>query len=100
MVTLLHVSLNTEETSNEVFFEGCVKWGNDQDIGEGFSTLGLTSVSLLSLTKVNLHIKNGSAIPKSSNMSFRFRDQIIVRNTDEAVCFKTTSKVNTLQKET
>jgi len=44
---------------------------------------------------VNIHIKKGSAIPKSSNTTARFRDQIIVRNADEAVCFKTTSKVNT-----
>lgn len=98
MFTLLHVSLNAGNTPNEVFFEGCVKWGSFQDIGEEFSTLGLTLVILLSLMKVNLYIKNGSAIPKSSNIAYRvrFRDQIIARNIDEAICFKPTSKVNTI----
>jgi hypothetical protein len=96
MFTLLHVSLNAEKAPNEVFFEGCVKWGNVQGIGEEFSTLGLTLVILLSLMKVNLYIKNGSAIPKSSNIAFRFRDQIIARNIDETVCFRTTSKVYTI----
>lgn len=96
VIALSHVSLNTEETSNEVFFEGCVKWRNAQNIGERLSTLGLILVSILSLMKVNLCIKNGPAILKSSNMIFRFRDRIIVRNTDEAVCFKIASKVNTI----
>lgn len=92
---LLHASLNTGGTSNEVFFEGCVKWENVQNIGEGLSTLGLISVISLSLTKVKIHIKKGSAIPKSSNKTFRFRGQMIARNADETMCFKTTSKVNT-----
>ena len=91
----LHVSLNTGGTSNEVFFEGCVKWENIQNIGEGFSTLGLILVISLSSTKAKIHIKKGSAIPKSSNTALRFRDQMIARNADESVCFKTTSKVNT-----
>ena len=100
MFSLLHVSLNTGRTLNEVFSEGCVKWGNvRRSIGEGMSTLGLTLVILLSLTRVNLCIKNGSAIPKSSNKIFRFRDQKIARNADEVVCFKTTSKVYTITEE-
>ena len=96
MFTLLHVGLNAGKTPNEVFFEGCVKWRNVQGIGEEFSILGLILVILLSLMKVNLYIKNGSAIPKSSNITLRFRDQIIARNADETVCFKTTSKVYTI----
>ena len=95
---LLHVSLNTGGTSNEVFFEGCVKWENVQNIGEGLITLGLILVISLSSTKVKIHIKKGSAIPKSSNTALRFRDQMIARNADESVCFKTTSKVNTFTK--
>ena len=46
--------------------------------------------------KMNLHIKNGSAILKSFNKVFRFRDIKIVRNTNESVCFKITNKVNTI----
>lgn len=92
---LLHVSLNTKGTSNEMFFGGCVKWRTIQNIGEGFSILGLTLVILLSLTKVNFHMKSGSAIPQSSNQISRLRGKKIVRNTDETVCFKTTNKANT-----
>ena len=54
---------------------------------------------LLSLTKVNLHIKNGSAISESSNIISRFRGHKIVRNIDETVCFEITNKVNTITEE-
>lgn len=95
ILILLHVSLNAGKTSNEVFFEGCMKRENVQNIDEGFSTLGLILVISLSSTKVKICVKKGPAIPKSFNRAFRFRDQMIARNADEAVCFKTTSKVNT-----
>lgn len=96
MATLLHKNLSTERLLNEVAPEGCVKWEKIQNIGEGFSTLGLALVVLLSLTKVNLRYKNGSAIPKSSNIVLRFRDRLSARNIDETVCFETTSMVNTI----
>lgn len=99
MATLLHENLSTEKLLNEVVSEGCVKWEKIQNIGEGLTTLGLALVVLLSLTKVNFCYKNGSAIPKSSNIVLRFRDRLSARNIDETVCFETTSMVNTITEE-
>ena len=99
MIKLLHVSLNTGEISNEIFFEVCVKWGNLQNIGEEFSTLGLTLVVLLSLTKVNLYNKNGSAISKSSKITSRFRGQLNARGVAETVHSENASMANTVTEE-
>jgi hypothetical protein len=93
---LLHESLSTEGLYNEIISEGCVKWVKVRNIGKGFSTLDLTLVVLLSLTRVNLWSKNGSARSKSSNIIIRFRDQLSARSVDETVCSEITSTVNTI----
>ena len=95
---LLHENLNTEGISNEISSEGCVKWRKIQIIGGGLSTLGLTLAVLVSLTKVNLHIKNGSAIFESPNYILRFRDQSNASNIDGTVYYETTSMVNRIGK--
>jgi len=66
ITSLLHEDLSTGGLSNEIVFEGCVKWGKVQILSLELSILDLTLVMLLSLTKVNLHYKNGSAILESS----------------------------------
>jgi hypothetical protein len=99
LTKLLHGDLNTEGLFNEVVSEGCVKWGKIQKLAEEFSTLGSTLVILISLMKMNLHYKNGSAIPKSSNIFFRFGDQTNARDVPGAIYSKTTSMVNTITEE-
>ena len=92
----LHMNLNTGGVSNEASSEGCVKWGKARNVDEEPSTLDLTSVMFLSLTKVNYCYKDGSAIPASFNKLLRFRGKISVKSTSEAVCFKTASTANTI----
>jgi RNA-directed DNA polymerase len=100
LTSLLQEDLNTGGLSNEVVFEGCVKWGKFQILSVGMSILDLTLVMLLSLTKVNLHYKNGSAIPESSkNLFNRSGDQITARDVNKTVCSITTSRVNTVTEE-
>lgn len=99
MIGLLHVSLNTGGISNEMFFEVCVKWGNFQNIGKEFSTLGLTLVVLLSLTKVNLYNKNGLAILKSSKIILRFKGQLKARGGNETVYSENVSMAHTVTEE-
>ena len=65
--------------SDETLSEGCVKWGKSQNVDEETSTLDLTSVIFLSLTKVNYCYKDGSAIPVSFNRPLRFRGIISVK---------------------
>ena len=92
----LHMNLNTGRVFNETFSEGCVKWGKSQNVDEETSTLDLISMIFLSLTKVNSCYKDGSAIPVSFNKPLRFRGVISVKDTSEAVCFKTASTANTI----
>ena len=95
LIALLHGGLITEGLSNEVVFEGCVKWQKILNFGYGLSCLGLALVVVLSLMKVNLYYKNGSAITESSNIKNRLGDQINVRGINECVYSKTTNMVNT-----
>lgn len=88
----LHLSLNTEGLSNEIIFEGCVKWGKVQRISEELSTLGLTLVVLISLTKVNLHFKIGTAILRSSDYLIRSKSSYITSGIDESVYHESASK--------
>lgn len=81
---------------NEAFSEGCVKWGKARNVDEEPSTLDLTSVVFLSLTKVNYCYKDGSAIPASFNKLLRFRGEISVKDIAETVCSKTASTANTI----
>jgi hypothetical protein len=92
----LHMNLNTGGVSNEALSEGCVKWGKAQSVDEAPSTLDLTSVIFLSLTKVNYCYKDGSAILVSFNKLLRFRSKTSVKNTPETVCSKTASTANTI----
>ena len=92
----LHMNLNTGGMFNEAFSEGCVKWGKARKVDEEPSTLDLTSVVFLSLTKVNYCYKDGSAIPASFNKLLRFRGEISVKGIPEAVCSKTASTANTI----
>jgi len=98
ITSLLHEDLSTGGLSNEIVFEGCVKWGKVQILSLELSILDLTLVMLLSLTKVNLHYKNGSAILESSK-NYWFEGQINARDINETVCFETTSMVNTVTEE-
>ena len=98
----LHMNLNTgggERMSNETLSEGCVKWGKSQNVDEETSTLDLTSVIFLSLTKVNYCYKDGSAKPVSFNKPLRFRGIISVKGASEFVCPKTASTANTITKK-
>lgn len=92
----LHMNLNTGGMFNEAFSEGCVKWGKARNVDEELSTLDLTSVVFLSLTKVNYCYKDGSAIPVSFNKVLRLRGEISVKDIPEAVCSKTASTANTI----
>ena len=82
--------------SNEILSEGCVKWGKSQNVDEETSTLDLTSVIFLSLTKVNYCYKDGSAKPVSFNRPLRFRGIISVKGASDRVCSKTASTANTI----
>ena len=82
--------------SNETLSEGCVKWGKSQNVDEETSTLDLTSVIFLSLTKVNYCYKDGSVKPVSFNKPLRFRGIISVKGASEFVCSKTASTANTI----
>lgn len=95
----MHLSLNTGGLFNEVIFEGCVKWGTIQIISEEFSTLGLTLVVLISLMKVNLHFKIGSAILRSSDNLNRSESSYITSGIDECVYHESTSKNYTKTEE-
>lgn len=92
----LHMNLSTGGVSNETPSEGCVKWRKAQNVDEEPSTLDLTSMIFLSLTKVNYCYKDGSAIPVSFNKFLRFRGKTSVKGTSEAVCSKTASTANTI----
>jgi RNA-directed DNA polymerase len=92
----LHMNLNTGGVFNEAFSEGCVKWGKARNVDEEPSTLDLTSLVFLSLTKVNYCYKDGSAIPASFNKLLRFRGEISVKGIPETVCSKTASTANTI----
>ena len=81
---------------NEAFSEGCVKWGKAQSVNEEHSTLDLTLVIILSLTKVNYWYKDGSAIPASFNKPLRFRGKKSVKDVPETVCSETTNTANTI----
>jgi len=76
-----------------------VKWGKAQNVEEELSILDLTLMILLSLTKVNLCYKNGTAIPESFNKFLRFRGQLSAKGIDESVCLETASTVNTITEE-
>nr|YP_008475173.1 hypothetical protein [Candida labiduridarum]AGS44482.1 hypothetical protein [Candida labiduridarum] len=99
--SLVHWDLNTGGQSNEAVFEGCRKWQKDQKLGYDPSSLGLALVVLLSLTKVNLHIKTGTAIagnPKiyyANNEIKNISGQIITRGINETIYLKITSKAKT-----
>ena len=85
--------------SNETLSEGCVKWGKSQNVDEETSTLDLTSVIFLSLTKVNYCYKDGSVIPVSFNKPLRFRGIISVKGASDIVCSKTASTANTIREK-
>ena len=85
--------------SNETPSEGCVKWGKSQNVDEETSTLDLTSVIFLSLTKVNYCYKDGSVIPVSFNKLLRFRGIISVKGASDIVCSKTASTANTIREK-
>lgn len=95
----MHWSLNTGGLSNEIIFEGCVKWEKIQIISEGLSTLGLTLVVLISLMKVNLCNKIGSAILGSSDNLNRSESSIIVSDVDESVHCESANKNYTKTEE-
>ena len=92
----LHINLNTGEMFNEAFSEGCVKWGKARNVDEELSSLDLTSVVFLSLTKVNYWSKDGSAIPASFNKPLRLRGKISAKGASETMCSKTTSTAYTI----
>ena len=50
----------------------------------------------LSLMRVNFYSKNGSAIPKSSNMFLRFRDHFKSKRHSYNVCLEIINSVNTI----
>jgi hypothetical protein len=96
LIALLHEGLITGGLSNEVVFEGCVKWQNFLIFGYGLSSLGLALVVMLSLTKVNLYYKIGSAITKSSNIYKNgLGDQLTVKDINECIYSEITNRVNT-----
>lgn len=95
LLTLLHEGLNTEGLSNEVVLEGCVKGQNFLIFGYGLSSLGLALVVMLSLMKVNLYNKIGSAITKFSKNKIKLRDQLTVRDINECIYSEITNRVNT-----
>lgn len=98
-ILMLHRSLNTGEILNKIFSEGCIIWRKARNVDEELSTLDLTLVILLSLMKVNLCYKDGSAIPKSFNKFLRFGDQLSAKGINGSVCFETASMVNTITEE-
>lgn len=105
LIAFIHESLNTGRLSNEVIFEGCVKWQKILIFGNGFSSLGLALVIVLSLTKVNLHYKIGSTITVSSECyelnhnKNGYGDKTSARGINEAVYLESASIVNTETEE-